>query len=413
MNAEIISIGNELLNGTTVNTNATWISDQLWRAGIATNRVITISDEKSSIQKALSDSLSKADIILITGGLGPTNDDITKASIAEYFNVPLEENKELRERIEFLFANRGVPMPKINLEQALIPQTSKIIPNEIGTAAGFYFERNRKICLVLPGVPAEMKRMMQKFVLPLLQKKYAAQIGHIIYSLVRTTGIYESKLHEILSPLEKNFQDVIVASLPHRYGVDLRLGIYKKSKQDAEFQIQNIRELILSKISPYVYEIGERDMAEVVAEILVKNKLTVSVAESCTGGLIQNFFTNVPGSSKFLLGGVVAYDNALKINFLGVKQETLEKCGAVSAETALEMVKGIQKITHSDCALSTTGIAGPTGGTAEKPVGLVYIGCAVKQKIDVQKFIFHKERMINKYRFAYAAMNLLRQNLVW
>lgn len=412
MNAEIITIGNELLNGTTINTNASWISDKLWRMGIVTKRVLTISDEALSIKKALADSLSRVDIILITGGLGPTNDDVTKKSIADYFNVPLEENKTLRERIEFLFANRGVPMPKINLEQALIPQTSKIIPNEIGTAAGFYFEQNNKICLIMPGVPAEMKKMVQEFILPLLLKKYSDQLGHVMYRMLRTTGIYESKLHEVLSPVIKDLHDVSIASLPHRYGVDLRLGIYKKTKQDAELHIQKAQDLILLKISSFVYEVGDRDLAQVAAELLLKNKLSVAVAESCTGGLIQNFFTNIPGSSNFLLGGVVAYENALKKNILGVKKETIEMFGAVSAETAQEMVKGVQQLTNSDCAISTTGIAGPTGGTVEKPVGLVFIGCLVKNEIEVQKFIFHKERMINKYRFAYAALNMLRQKLI-
>ena len=264
----------------------------------------------------------------------------------------------------------------------------------------------------MPGVPAEMKKMMSEFILPLLKNKYSDQIGHIIYRTLRTTGIYESKLHEVLSPIEKDLQKVNLASLPHRYGVDLRLGVYKKSKEEAEIEIQKAQDLIFSKTSSYVYEIGERDLAEVVADLLLRNNFSVSVAESCTGGLIQNFFTDIPGSSSFLLGGVVSYDNELKKNILDVQEETLIKHGAVSAETAKEMVIGVQRITTSDCAISTTGIAGPTGGTTEKPVGLVFIGCTVKDKIEVQKFIFHKERMINKYRFAYAALNMLRQNLL-
>ena len=412
MKAEILTIGNELLNGSTVNTNAVWISDKLWRIGIPTHRVISIEDEKNSIQRVLSDCLNQSEIVLITGGLGPTHDDITKKSIAEFFGVSLIENAAVKERIHFLFANRDVPMPEVNLEQAQVPQGSEVIQNEIGTAAGFYFERDGKICIVMPGVPVEMKRMMQNYVLPLLQSKYSDQIGCIAYQLIRTTGIFESKLYEQLSSFEREFQNIKLSFLPHRYGIDLRLGAFTKNKKDANYGIRKAQEWIVLKIPSFIYEIGERTLEQVTAELLLQNKYSIAVAESCTGGLISHFFTNIPGSSNFLLGGVIAYDNSLKMAVLGVQKNTLDKHGAVSSEVAMEMVEGIQRLTNSDCAIATTGIAGPSGGSDKKPVGLIYIGCIIKKNIFVQKQIFHKERMSNKYRFAYAALNLLRQKLL-
>lgn len=411
MKAEIITIGNELLNGTTLDTNATWIANQLWRAGIRTEKIVTIGDESQAIRAALAQSLDRAQIILITGGLGPTHDDITKESVADFFNLPLVENPELRRQIEERFANRGVPMPKINLKQARMPKGAKILPNEIGTAAGFFIQRGQKFCFVMPGVPAEMKEIVQNSLLPFLQTKFGNKIGKLFSLTIRTTSIYESKLFEILSPVFEKHKEVQIASLPHRFGVDLRLTASGNSRQEAEYMVTNVKDSILPHIAAYVYEVGNRNLENVVAELLKQKKATLAVAESCTGGLINHLFTNISGSSNFLVGGVIAYSNSVKVNLLEVSRKTLEEFGAVSRETALEMAKGIQKATDSTCAISTTGIAGPSGGTKEKPVGLVYIGVAVKDNIRVEKFIFHKERMINKYRFAYAAMNLLRNGL--
>lgn len=412
MNAEILTIGNELLNGSTTNTNSVWLSDNLWRIGISTRRIISIKDEKREIQKALSDSLTRSDIILVTGGLGPTHDDITKMSIAEFFGVSLKENITVKENILHLFSNRGATMPDINLEQALVPEGAEIIQNEIGTAPGFYFEKNQKICFFMPGVPAEMKRMMQNSILPLIKSKFAEKIGHILYKSIRTTGIFESKLFEMLSPFDQDLLKINLSFLPHRYGVDLRLNVNAKNKKQADLYMRKAEESIVSKVSSFIYEIGERSLEQISSDLLSRVKYSIAIAESCTGGLVNNFFTNIPGSSGFLLGGVIAYNNRLKVNVLGVQQETLKKHGAVSPEVALEMAEGVQKLTGSDCALSTTGIAGPTGGTDKKPVGLIYIGCIIKKNSYVQKYIFHKERISNKYRFAYAALNLLRQKLI-
>ncbi|HDL17704.1 MAG TPA: competence/damage-inducible protein A [Bacteroidetes bacterium] len=412
MKTEIITIGNELLNGSTPDTNATWIADQLWCAGIRTERIVTIGDESQEIRDALRQSLDRAQIILVTGGLGPTHDDITKKSVADFFNLPLVENLVLRQKIEERFAKRGIPMPKINLEQAWIPKGSKILPNKIGTAAGFSIQREKKFCFVMPGVPSEMKGMLRDSVLPFLQKKFGNETGNLFSLTIRTTGIYESKLYEILSPVFEKHGEVQIASLPHRFGVDLRLTASGNSRQEAEKKVTNVKDSIVAKIAAYVYEVGNRNLENVVSELLKRRQATLAVAESCTGGLINHLFTNIPGSSDFLLGGVVAYENAVKINLLGVSRKTLEKFGAVSRETALEMAKGVQKATNSNCAISTTGIAGPSGGTEEKPVGLVYIGVAVDDDVQIEKYIFHKERMINKYRFAYAAMNLLRTKLL-
>jgi len=412
MKAEIITIGDELLNGSTQNTNATWIADQMWRIGIPAQFITVIGDNADAIRDALARSLSRVNIVLLTGGLGPTHDDITKKSVADFFDSELVENKDLRVRIEQRFADRGVPMPLVNLEQALVPEEAKLLPNELGTAASFYFERNNQLCFVMPGVPAEMQQTMQDAVLPLLKQKYAGQTGSIVYQTIRTTGIFESSLFETLSPLNEITQLVNLAFLPHRAGVDLRLGAHAAKTKEAQEKITAAVEIILRKTSQFVYEIGERTLEQVIAELLLQKQFTISVAESCTGGLIGNLLTNIPGSSNYFCGGVIAYANSVKQQLLGVQEKTLNQYGAVSAETAQGMLWGLKGIFNSDCALAITGIAGPTGGTAEKPVGTVFIGSLVKGDMQICKFIFHRERLINKHRFAYAALNLLRQKLL-
>ncbi len=412
MKAEIITIGDELLNGSIHNTNATWIADQMWRIGIPVRFVTTIGDEANEVQSALTRSLSRVNIVLMTGGLGPTHDDVTKNAVAVFFGAELIEDKDLRSRIENRFADRGVPMPRVNLEQALVPKGAVILPNQLGTAACFYFERNEQFCFVMPGVPAEMQQIMQETVLPLLKQRFAGQTGSVVYQTIRTTGIFESGLYEALFPLQEITQLVNLAFLPHYGGVDLRLGAHTANAKDAQGKIAAATEIICRKISPFIYEIGERNLEQVVADLLILKHYTVSVAESCTGGLLGNMLTSIPGSSSYFEGGVIAYANSVKQQLLKVPENILNQFGAVSAETAKAMLQGLKSVFHSDCALATTGIAGPTGGTVDKPVGTVFVGCLVKEELQVQKYIFHRDRLINKYRFAFAALNLLRQKLL-
>jgi nicotinamide-nucleotide amidase len=412
MIAEIVSVGNELLDGTKQNTNAIWLADRLLKAGIQIKWITLVGDEEDSIQVAVSQAMGRARIVLVTGGLGPTPDDVTKESLANLFGCRLAENAGIKDHILNLFAQRGIPMPKVNLKQAMVPEGAKILHNKIGTAPGFHFARGDSHCFVMPGVPAEMRRMTEKEVLPILETRFGGNKEAIIYETARTTGIFESSLSEKLSPLEDIIENAELAFLPHLYGVDLRIKVVGSDKNDAKTCLQNAIETISDRISSHIYEIGDRSLEEVVADLLIEKQKTVAVAESCTGGLLANLLTNISGSSAHFLGGVVAYDNSVKTHLLGVKESTLENCGAVSEESAREMAVGVKNLTGADLSVATTGIAGPTGGTGEKPVGLTYVAIASSREIRVKKFIFHRERLINKSRFTYAALNLLRQLLL-
>jgi len=412
MKAELITIGDELLNGTTLNTNARWLCNRLVRIGIPVARIVTVGDVRADIVTALKHAVSRNEVVITTGGLGPTHDDVTKTAVAEFLGVPMVENTEVKEHILELFRSRNVPMPEVNLEQAQVPAGVQLIPNPIGTAPGFQFEKNRAICFVLPGVPAEMRAMMDAAVVPFLQTRFRDKLGVVLAEDIRTTGIFESRLFEKLEPISQIERWAHLAFLPHRSGVDLRLSVQAKSESEGRERLKKARTLILERIGPFVYEVGERSLETVVADLLFELKKTVAVAESCTAGLVSHLLTNVPGSSEYLLGGVVAYSNAVKQQVLGVSGKTLSTVGAVSEETAAEMANGVKHLIGTDFGLSTTGIAGPSGGTPEKPVGLVFVACAGPNGTEVRKFVFHRERLINKYRFAYAALNLLRTMLL-
>ncbi len=412
MIAEIISIGDELLNGTKLNTNANWLADRLLRLGIQIGWISTIGDDKESIKTALSQSKERSQIVLLTGGLGPTHDDITKGSVAEFYQTELVRDESIENHIINLFAKRGKSMPEINLQQAMVPKEATVLNNDIGTAPGMYFNQGCTHCFVLPGVPAEMRKMTEDSVIPILKEQFGGLRNPVRYETIRTTDIFESKLVEKLGPIEDIEKHGKLSVLPHPYGVDLRLCVTGKEIGNSNKKIYQAIKLIRKRIDPYIYEVGTRSMEEVIAEQLVEKRKTVSVAESCTGGLLANLFTNISGSSAYFLGGVIAYDNSVKSNLLGVKNSIIEKYGAVSEVVAREMAIGMQNLVNSDFVLATTGIAGPTGETEDKQVGLVYIAIVEGDDVIVKKFIFHRSRLINKSRFAYAALNLLRKRLL-
>ena len=376
MNAEIVSVGNELLDGSRQNTNALWLADRLIRIGIQTKGIIVVGDDSESIQNAVSQSIKRAKIVLVTGGLGPTHDDVTKESLAKLFGCKLVENTAVKNHIINLFAERGRQMPESNLDQSWVPNGAGVLHNEIGTAPGLYFEKEDSHCFVMPGVPAEMKRMTEKKIVPILRERFELSQEAIIYQTIHTTGIFESSLFEKLAPISEIEKYASISFLPHLYGVDLRLKIEGLNEDKSETYLKKVKGLITDRISPFIYEIGDRRLEEVVADLLIDRKKTVAVAESCTGGLLANFLTNISGSSAYFLGGMIAYDDSVKTNSLGVRQSTLDNFGAVSQETAREMAEGVRNLLGADLALATTGIAGPTGGTPQKPVGTVYFGLA-------------------------------------
>ncbi|KAA3615626.1 MAG: competence/damage-inducible protein A [Calditrichaeota bacterium] len=411
ISAELISIGNELLAGYTVNTNVTFISQQLKDIGISVKWITTIADEPDEIFDALQKANQRANIVMTTGGLGQTPDDITKATICTYFDTKLHQSHSvLKDLKKFIHdRNRSEKFLEINRGQALVPVDAQIISNPIGTAPGLILKRDGSWFSFMPGVPREMKAMVTNHFIPFLKTKF--DLPKIKTEIMRTTGVPESKLYDILKAEIEAYPQFPVAFLPKQIGVDMRFRLMV-TDSGIEKNWHGFIERIRIKAQKYIFTNDERNIEQVMVEMLSSKKLTLAIVESFTGGLIQDWITDVPGSSAIYNGGIVTYSNESKVEFTEVSQETLQKFGAVSEQTALEMVRGIQKRFNSDCAISTTGIAGPDGGSKEKPVGLCFVAARYKEKEFVRQFNFGTERRINKMRGAMTGMEMLRRLLV-
>lgn len=408
MRAEIISIGDEILIGQTVNTNATFIGQRLTDIGIQVKWITSVGDNREDLLEAFKIASSRADVVIATGGLGPTHDDITKEVASQFFNSDLVLQQDVLERIKKTLKSRGLRISRLVERQALVPERAQIIENEVGTAPGFLFCEGRKYFFILPGVPAEMKSMMEREVIPFLKEKSR---GHFIkQKTLRTTGITESSLFEKIGvrDIEKT---VKVAFLPKPSGVDIRLTAQGVNERTCLQNLKEAEERIRERIGDYIYGYNEENLEEVVARLLLSRGMTVAVAESCTGGLLAHKLTDVPGSSRFFERGVVAYSDRAKVDVLGVPEETIRGQGAVSPEVALAMAQGVRRMSGADIGIATTGIAGPGGGTEERPVGLVYIGYVDSHRSLWERHIFKTDRVINKERAVQAALNLVRKVL--
>ncbi|MCK5170904.1 MAG: competence/damage-inducible protein A [Bacteroidales bacterium] len=408
MKAEIITIGDEILIGQTVDTNSAWMANNLNLIGIEIVRITSISDNKSEIFKALDNAKQIADIILITGGLGPTDDDITKTSLAEYFNTKLVQNKEVLKHVEQFVIKRKAWMNERNIKQADVPESCKIIRNKIGTAPGMWFEQEGCIIISMPGVPFEMKKMMTESIIPEL-KKIDSDL-HIVHKIILTQGWPESKLAEVLEEWENNLPDIIsLAYLPSPGLIKLRLT----AKGNNQKLLENIlKEQVgeLEKIIPDLICGYDSDkLEEVVGKLLIKYNKTISTAESCTGGNIAHLVTSIPGSSEYFLGGVVAYSNEIKENVLSVSKRNIVNYGAVSKQVVEEMAKGVRKLYKTDFAIATSGIAGPSGGTEEKPVGTTWIAVSDNSKVISKKYVFGNHRGRNIQSASLIALNMLQK----
>ena len=408
--AEIISIGDELLNGRTVNKNAAFIGQKLSELGIQVGWITTVGDDKARLLDSLVLATSRAKVVITTGGLGPTHDDITKEVVCEFFDSELVQDLTVLENIHSLFKHCGIEMVKSNEEQALVPEKAEIMHNEAGTAPGYIFRNSGTTVYVLPGVPREMKMMMELSVLPDLSKRTDRLC--VYTKIFRTIGIPESTLFEKITHRTEIEDFVKIAFLPGRGSVDIRLISEDEDDTSSLEKLAKAEELLRPYIKDYLYVVGETSLEETVAQLLLNCENTIAVAESCTGGLIAHKLTNVSGSSNYFERGVVSYSNQAKMDLLGVPKEILIDHGAVSSQTALAMAEGVRRIAGTDFGLSTTGIAGPTGGTAEKPVGLVYLGFASENETDFDRYIFHTDRLSNKERFANAALNFLRKKIL-
>ena len=408
---EIITIGDEILIGQTVDTNSAWMGNELNLMGIRINRITSVSDNKGEIISSLDEALSRTEVVLMTGGLGPTSDDITKETLAGYFGGKLVMDNEVLENVNDRLRRRNLQMNENNRRQAMVPDNCKVLRNLTGTAPGMLFEKNGKIVVSMPGVPHEMKHIMKEHVLPLLAVRLPG--GVIVHKNIMTYGVAEAILAERLEAFENELPgEIRLAYLPAYGVIKLRLTAAgsdeKKIRESIKEQVAKLYEII----TDVIYGEDEVMLEEVVGKLLNDNNLTVSTAESCTGGKIASLITSVPGSSGWFRGAVVAYDNSIKTGVLGVSKETLRIYGAVSAETAGEMARGARRLMGTDYAVAVTGIAGPTGGTADKPVGTVWIAIDSERGLLTEKQIFADNRQINISRSSYGALNLLRKQIV-
>lgn len=404
MKTHIISIGDELLIGQVVNTNASWMAAELNKNNIDVTRVITISDDGNDIETSIRKSMAEADVVLITGGLGPTKDDITKKTLADMFHSELVVHQPSLDNVSEFFAKRGLALTEINRQQALVPACCEPIRNMVGTAPTMIFEVDGKVVVSMPGVPFEMQWVMSNHVIPKLVKKLGAEA--ILHKTIMTFGIGESFLSDRIEPWElalpKNFK---LAYLPQAGKVRLRLTAHGNDKQELENMMREQVEKLLPYIQDNIYGYDDEPMESIVGTLLKSEHATLSTAESCTGGLCAHKIVSVAGASSYFMGGVVAYDNRIKQSVLNVPSEILAQYGAVSRETAVFMAEGCRKAFGTDWAVATTGISGPDGGTDEKPRGTVWIAIAGPQETVAEKFVFtttreqHQERSANQAIF--------------
>ena len=408
MKAEIITIGDEILIGQIIDTNSAWLAEQLNLAGIEVFQITSVHDDRDHIMEALANAEQKVDLVLMTGGLGPTKDDITKKTLCDYFGTQLVFHGPTFEQIRERFTRRGIDLNKLNRDQALVPEMCTVIHNMDGTAPGMWFERSGTIFVSMPGVPFEMKTMVTTQVIPRLLT--SGKLKVIIHKTVLTQGVPESMLAIRIEEWENNLPSFIkLAYLPNPMSVRLRLSAIGSDvqllKREMERQVDLLRQLLPTEIYGY----DEDTMAGSAGNLLKEQKASLAVAESCTGGYISHLLTLTPGASEWYRGSITAYDNSVKLNILGVSPETLAAYGAVSEQTVREMVLGVKKVLNSDYALATTGIAGPDGGSEEKPVGTVWIAAAGPTKFIAQKFVFGNNRERNILRSSQTALHLLRK----
>jgi len=406
MKAEIITIGDELLYGQIEDSNSTFMAEKLTDFGIQVIFITSVGDDINRIAEAFDTARSRADVIIASGGLGPTSDDLTKKAIVKAFKRNLVFHPEILKNIEESFQKRGISMPSINQNQALIPQGAKALSNLWGVAPGIFIEDEEKLFFALPGVPVEMKWMLENEVLSILKSKMPEHF--IVHRKLRTTGISESALYEKIEKLIDPKEEVKIAFLPTYLGVDIRLTMEADDKDQALKKIDEKEGKLREILGAYIYGKDDQTLEMVVGNLLLERKKTIAVAESCTGGLIGAKFTNVSGSSRYFERGVVTYSNESKTELLSVPSEMIEKYGAVSEEVAVWMAEGVRRLAKTDYGLSVTGIAGPTGGTPQKPVGLVFIGFAHENDSFAQKFMFGQDRNSNRERAAQTALNLVR-----
>jgi len=409
--AVIITVGNEILSGNTVDSNSAFIARQLSGAGISTGRIYSVSDTREEIQQAVEAAMVYAPLIICTGGLGPTRDDITKKAVAEVFSRKIIVDDEQLRIVEQKFRDFGYKkMPETNISQAEVPEGAEIFPNPRGTAPGILIREKDTLLFMLPGVPAEMKGLMTEQVIPYISNRTGTK-NVILARTIRTTGMGESRLAEIIDPVLALPDGVEIAYLPDVTGVDIRLTARGTSRNELEEKLDTAEDAVTGAVPEIIYGHENETLESVIGAMLKQRGLTLAVAESCTGGLVCDKITNVPGSSEYFESGCITYSNESKERLLGVNSGTISEKGAVSSETAAEMAGGIRKNSGCDIGLATTGIAGPGGATPQKPVGLVFVALEDQFGTVVKELKLAGSRKRIKQRSAQTVLDLLRRRL--
>ncbi|MCW8849901.1 MAG: competence/damage-inducible protein A [Melioribacteraceae bacterium] len=411
MKIHIVTIGDEILIGQILNSNASYIGELLINNSYKITSSSTISDDEDAIINEIKSAMDKNDIVLCTGGLGPTHDDVTLSAIVKAFNTELVENSAVLNDIKELFNKRNRELTETNRKQALVPKIGVPIRNNNGTAPGIYIEQKSKIFAAMPGVPLEMKAMMQDFVLPKIIEKFPAKYFTKLKTLL-TTGIPESFLFDEIKTIDGIIEKGNLAFLPSQFGVRIRITSKELTEEKANEKIFELEQQIRAKVGRYIYGRDEQRLEEVVGKLLKDRGLRIAIAESCTGGLISSRITNVGGSSKYFERAMITYSNGAKVEMLGIDEDLLIKYGAVSLEVARLMAEGIRGVSGTDIGLAVTGIMGPGGATENKPVGLVYIGICDENVCTAKEFRFGDNRLFNKDRTSQAALEMLRRNLL-
>ena len=411
MRAAIITIGDELLIGQTIDTNSAWMGAELSKSGFDVYRITSVHDRREDILFALNEAAGKTDVVLITGGLGPTSDDITKQTLCEFFNTHLVMNYEVLSMIEEMMSHRNFPMTDKNRRQAEVPESCRVLKNAAGTAPGMWFEKDATIFISMPGVPQEMKYLMSVLVLPELNQRFTSQV--IIHRNIMTYGTFEAKLADLLTEFESELpENIKLAYLPASGIIKLRLTGTGQDHAALSGIINDQANKLYKTIPEFIYAEDEESLEMVIGKLLISENKTLCTAESCTGGEIAHLITSVAGSSAYYKGSVIAYSNSIKTQLLGVQDYIITKYGAVSENTAREMAVGIRNLLNADYALATTGIAGPDGGTENKPVGTVWMAVSSERGTVTEKRVFGNDRITNIRRFSLAALNLLRRQII-
>ena len=409
--AEIIAIGDELLYGQTLDTNSHWISEELSQIGVRVVRRTTVGDKEERILEAFAEAGRRADVVLITGGLGPTSDDLTKPCLARFFDSPISMRDQALNELESLMKARGRELNEATRQQAALPEICDMISNPNGTAPGMWFAQNRKVFVSMPGIPHEMKAMMRESVLPRIVREFNPP--EIFHKIIRTCGLGESWLAERIAPWEQALpENVRLAYLPTFGDIKLRITLTGTARGELEKQAQELTERLLPYAGEYIYGYDEATLQSVIGRQLAERGQTLSVAESCTGGHVSQLITSVPGSSAYYMGTIVAYHNELKMHLLGIPESVLATYGAVSEEVVSRMASAVREKLGSDIGLATTGIAGPGGGSVEKPVGTVWIACSDTSGTVSRKLQLLSDRDANIRYTGVALLNLLRIRLM-